>query len=68
MSLESVARRIAAKGYFAELATSRALGCGGVAAYISAFRAMDETYLRAFSPGRAAVWPRARTVTGKGPG
>jgi hypothetical protein len=60
MSLESIAQRIAAKAYFAELASARALGYDGVSAYVSAFRCMDETYLRCFEAERPLVLTRFR--------
>jgi hypothetical protein len=66
MSLEQVARRVAAKVYFGELAAARVLGYDGIAAYISAFRAMDKAYAAAHEPERPAVWPRTDiTVTGR---
>lgn len=65
MSRESVAGKISAKIYFKELAASRALGCDGITARVSALRAMDQTYARAFEPERPAVWQRPRTVTGR---
>lgn len=58
MSLESVAQATAAKSYFKELATARALGYSHGDAYVSAFRCMDAVYLSAFKPERPAVWPR----------
>lgn len=62
MSQEQIAQRIAAKCYFAELAASRALGMQGIECYTSAFRAMDETYLRAFAPDRAPTLTRFRPM------
>lgn len=58
MSIESVAARVAAKVYFAELAASRALGASGGDAYYFALKAMDAAYSAAFAQNRPAVWPR----------
>lgn len=62
MSLELIARRVAAKTYFDELATARALGHDGISAYVSAFRAMDAVYSAAFKPERPAVLTRFRPM------
>lgn len=64
MSLESVSQRIAARVYFDELATARAIGFGGVDAYVSAFRAMDAAYSAAFEPDREFVGMPLKMVTG----
>lgn len=65
MSIESTARRIAAKTYFDELAAARALGHDGISAYVSAFRAMDATYRAAFAPERPLVLTRFRPLNAK---
>lgn len=58
MSKETVAARVAAKMYFAELAAQRALGASGGDAYYFALKAMDAVYSAAFAPDRPAIWPR----------
>lgn len=65
---EQIAQRVAAKVYFTELAAARALGYLGVDAYVSAFRAMDETYTRAFAADRPAVLTRFRPMRSCGDG
>lgn len=67
MSAESVAQRIAGKASLAELATARALGYGGVDAYISCFRTLDAVYRLAHEPDRPAVYLPARIIVGRGP-
>ncbi len=62
MSLELVAQRTAAKAFFKELATARALGYGSVDAYISAFRCLDEVYTSAFAEDRPLVLTRFRPM------
>ena len=62
MSLELIARRIAAKCYFDELATARALGHGCVSAYASAFHAMDAVYRDAFKMDMPATLTRFRPI------
>jgi hypothetical protein len=64
--LEQVAQRVAAKVYFAELASARSLGYPGVDAYVSAFRAMDSTYIAAFEVHRPAVLTRFRPLRSVG--
>ena len=65
MSAESIARRVAAKVYFAELAAARALGHEGIDAYVSAFRAMDSAYYLARSVEMPYIWQAAKTITGR---
>lgn len=62
MSHESISQRIAAKCYFSELSAARALGYDGVSVYERAFRAMDETYARAFEIDRPLVLTRFRPL------
>jgi hypothetical protein len=62
MSLESISQRIAAKCYFSELSAGSALGYNGVSAYVAAFRAMDETYARAFEADRPLVLTLFRSL------
>lgn len=62
MSLERIAQRVSAKVYFSELAAARALGYDGVDVYVSAFRAMDQTYERAFAEDRPLVLTRFRPM------
>lgn len=64
LTFEDFAQKMAAKAYFAELATARALGYVGTDVYYRAFRVMDETYSAVFKPEMPFVWQEPRTVTG----
>jgi hypothetical protein len=60
MSLEDFARKMACKAFHREIADARALGYPETAAFISAFRAIDEVYLSVFAPDRPIVLTRFR--------
>ena len=62
MSLEDVAQRTAAKAFSKELATARALGYGGIDAYVRAFRVLDAVYHAAFEPDRPLTLTRFRPI------
>lgn len=62
MTLDQFAQCVAAKTYFQELAHARALGMSGIDAYVSALRAMDATYLAAFTPDHPATLTRFRPM------
>ena len=65
MTLEDFAQTMAARAYFKELTSARALGYVGADAYYRAFRVLDETYAAVFKPEMPYVWQVPRTVTGK---
>ena len=65
MTFEDFAQTMAARSYFAELSTARALGYEGASAYYRAFRVMDETYAACFAAERPAVHMVPRMIRGK---
>ena len=65
IDVKSLAKRMAARAYFSELANARALGYDGVSAYYRALRVMDETYALCFAKDRPAVYLGWRMVTGR---
>ena len=67
MSLESVARRIAAKTSFKELAAVRALGYDPIDAYVKCWQVLDETYAAAFKPEQRYVWQEPKMICNRGP-
>lgn len=64
MSRDSTAMRIADAVCKAEIAAARQLGHDALDCFVLGFRALDETYNRAFDADKPALYMPAKTIYG----